>query len=66
MDPGILPRKTITQGSAVAERPTARRPQAAAPLKVISVCREALLIRVEVQDLHRLPCRSRGVELGAA
>jgi hypothetical protein len=28
--------------------------------------REALLVRVEVRDLHRLPCRSRGVELGAA
>jgi len=30
------------------------------------VRREALLIRVEVRDLHRLSCRSREVELGAA
>ena len=27
--------------------------------------REALCIRVEVRDLHRLPCRSREVELGS-
>ena len=30
------------------------------------VRREALLIRVEVRFLHRLPCRSREVELRAA
>jgi len=30
------------------------------------VRREALVIRVEVRDLHRLPCRSREVELRAA
>jgi hypothetical protein len=30
------------------------------------VRRAALLIRVEVRDLHRRPCRSRAVELRAA